>query len=75
MEQSQTPPPPPTEVVERAELAHYATKEDIANLKTELKVDIAGLQTEIAKSESRMVRWLVILVSLAVGVITVVDKL
>lgn len=39
--------------------ANYATKSDIADLKGELKVETAGLRTEIASMESRIIKWIV----------------
>ncbi len=45
-----------------------ATKEDIANLRTELKGDIANLNTEIVRLEGRMFQWGVGLVVSNIGV-------
>ena len=46
--------------------SNYATKSDIAEVKTsiadlkgELKVETAGLRTEIASMESRIIKWIV----------------
>ena len=38
---------------------HLATKADIADLRGELKGDIAGVRGEIARAQLSMVRWMV----------------
>jgi hypothetical protein len=44
--------------------AQGATKADIAELRTELKSDIAALKTAIAESKSTMILWMVSVVFL-----------
>ena len=42
-------------------ITSLATKEDIANLRSETKEDIANVRTEIAKAKTEMIRWYVTL--------------
>ena len=39
-------------------LPHLATKEDVAEVRTELAKAAGDMAAEIARSESRMVRWM-----------------
>ncbi len=49
-------------------IENVATKEDIANLRTELKGDIGNLRTEMVKIEGRMFQWGVGLVLSNIGI-------
>ena len=48
-------------------LPHLATKADVAELR-------ADLTKQIAESETRVVRWIIASVSLAVAVVTVINR-
>ena len=52
-------------VISRAD-AQVATKQDVALLKQDLKQDIAELRADMAARETRLVKWAVALVALAV---------
>ena len=56
-------PPTLTEAV----LPHLATKADVAELR-------ADLTKQIAESETRVVRWIIASVSLAVAIVTVINR-
>ena len=56
-------PPTLTEGV----LPHLATKADVAELR-------ADLTKQIAESETRIVRWIIASVSLAVAIVTVINR-
>ena len=60
--------PPITRTDLREELRHYATKEDLAELKGDLKIDMARLET-------RLTRWLVGSIAVVGTVVAIVDKL
>ncbi len=57
---------------------HYATKADVADLKTELKGDIANLRTElksdIANSKAQIIMWVAGLQLASIGIIIAVLK-
>ena len=48
-------------------LPHLATKADVAELR-------ADLTKQIAESETRVVRWIIASVSLAVAIVTVINR-
>ena len=50
-----------------AVLPHLATKADVAELR-------ADLTKQIAESETRIVRWIIVSVSLAVAIVTVINR-
>ena len=60
--------PPITRTDLREELRHYATKEDLADLKGDLKLDMARLET-------RLTRWLVGSIAVVGTIVAIVDKL
>jgi len=47
-----------------------ATKEDIANLRTELKENIGNLRTEAASSKAEIIKWMFIFWIGSIGVIS-----
>ena len=53
---------------------HLATKADVAGVRTEIAKAEARLAKQIAESETRMVRWIIASVSLAVAVVTVINR-
>ena len=53
---------------------HLATKADVAEVRTEIAKAEARLAKQIAESETRMVRWIIASVSLAVAVVTVINR-
>ena len=59
-------------------LPHLATKADVAGVETRLVARIAEVETrltkQIAESETRMVRWIIASVSLAVAIVTVINR-
>ena len=59
-------------------LPHLATKADVAELRADLTVRIAEVETRLAKqiaeSETRIVRWIIASVSLAVAIVTVINR-
>ena len=55
-------------------LPHLATKADVAVVRTEIAKAEARLTKQIAESETRMVRWIIASVSLAVAIVTVINR-
>ena len=53
---------------------HLATKADVAEVRTEIAKAEARLTKQIAESETRIVRWIIASVSLAVAIVTVINR-
>ncbi len=53
---------------------HYATKADVADLKTELKTDIANLRTELKDTKAQIIMWVAGLQLASIGIIIAVLK-
>ena len=53
---------------------HLATKADVAEVRTEIAKAEARLAKQIAESETRVVRWIIASVSLAVAIVTVINR-
>ena len=54
---------------------HLATKADLADLRSDLKTDIALLQSELGKLESRLLRWMIAMVLTSIVVASSVATL
>ncbi len=72
-----TTTPTPTPVEERmarleAAYEHLATKSDIADLRGEMKAEMANMKAYFAERENRMIRWMV---SLTLGAVVTVSTL
>ena len=68
-----------------AVLPHLATKADVAELRADVTMriaeseartaaQIAEVRAEMAKFETRMVRWMIASLSLAVAIVTVINR-
>ena len=58
---------------------HLATKSDLADLRTEVRAGMSELQADIARSESRLIRWMATIMiggmATAAGFALAVDRL
>jgi hypothetical protein len=54
--------------------SNFASKTDIADLKTELKIDISGIKTEIANSAHTQTRWIIATIITVISVSIAIQR-
>ena len=55
--------------------AHLATKADAAQSETRITRQLAEIRAEIAKSEARVIRWMLAIGGFGIAAITVINRL
>ena len=55
--------------------AHLATKADLAQAETRITGQIAEIRAEIAKSEARMIRWMLTIGGFGIAAVTILYRL